>query len=98
MAARTTIIDRQNLFDIALQETGSIDTVFAIAVANGINITDEIPPGTELVIPEVEGNADVYRYYRANNLRPASGSIQATEIEILEGIDYWYIEMDFIVS
>jgi hypothetical protein len=96
MEARTTIIDRQNLLDIALQETGSIEGVFELATANDIAVSDEVSAGTELKVPEGNINADVLRQYKANNIKPATGNIQ--DAEILEGIGYWHIEMDFISS
>jgi hypothetical protein len=97
MGRRTTIIESQNLLDIALQETGDITAVFAIAMANGLGVTDTVAPGTELEIPgETDGNRDIYNYYRSNGLRPATGSVETAEI--LDGIGYWYIELDFISS
>lgn len=96
MEAKTTIIDRQNLLDIALQETGSIEGVFELATANNIAVSDEVVAGTELMVPEVNKNSDVLRQYKSNNIKPATGNIQ--DAEILDGIGYWYIEMDFISS
>ena len=96
MEAKTTIIDQQNLLDIALQETGSIEGVFELATANDIAVSDEIPAGTELKVPEGNTNPDVLRQYKANDIKPATGNIK--DAEILDGIGYWYIEMDFISS
>jgi len=97
MGTRIIIIENQNLLDIALQETGDITAVFEIAAANGISVTSTIPPGTELLIPvDGGGNTDIREYYRSNGLRPATGAVETAEI--LDGIGYWYIELDFVTS
>lgn len=97
MGRRITIIEKQNLYDIALQETGDILAVFDIAAENGLSVTSEMSPGDELIIPEgVDGNREILAYYTMNGIRPATGAIE--DAEILEGIDYWYIDIDFIIS
>lgn len=35
-------VDRQTLFDIAIQETGSVESVFAISRANNKSVSDSI--------------------------------------------------------
>ena len=97
MATKTIIIDQQNLLDIAVQETGTLETVFELAAYNGLSITEVVSPGTGLEIPETDTVTDVYNYYKANKIWPASGN-DLTEIEILEGIDYWAVNVDFIVN
>ena len=42
----------QNLCDISIQETGSMDNVVEIAEANGLDIMDDLRPGSELIIPD----------------------------------------------
>lgn len=85
--------DRQTLLDIAIQESGSIEAVFELAMNNGLSITELLSAGTVLnkvpvVVPEV------VNYYAINELLPAS----ADETGILGGIGYWRIGYDFIVS
>lgn len=43
-----TVAANQSLFDIANQENGSVFTVIALAIANGISITEVLEPGTAL--------------------------------------------------
>ena len=38
----------QTLFDFTCQHCGSMEAVFVFAMLNGIGITDEVPPGTQL--------------------------------------------------
>jgi hypothetical protein len=62
----------QNLFNIALQELGSVLGVITIALMNGMSITDPLTPGQELLVPETPLNASVVDYYRTNNISPAT--------------------------
>lgn len=53
---RTTAKERQTLLDIALQTGGHIETVLALAEANGMSITDRLEDGSVLIVPvPVEG-------------------------------------------
>ncbi|MCM1310891.1 MAG: hypothetical protein NC301_07705 [Bacteroides sp.] len=45
---KVTVKDRQNLLDVAIQVLGSAEGVFALAVRNGISITDRLEDGQEL--------------------------------------------------
>ena len=87
------VLNNQSLFDIALQATGSIEAVFDIAALNGIDITDDLPVGIPLIVPKVV-NRQIVEYYRVNGIIPAT----ALETEMNEGIEFWAIEYDFIVS
>lgn len=66
--------NNQSLFDIAIQETGSIDTVMEIADANNVATTQLLEIGQDIVIPEeLEGNPELLKYYKRNGIRPATG-------------------------
>ena len=45
------VLQGQTIFDIAIQELGSVEGAFALAVLNGISITDELTSGHELLLP-----------------------------------------------
>ena len=45
--------DRQTLLDVALQASGDMESVFDIAQANDISVTEELTVGTEIEIDEV---------------------------------------------
>ncbi len=100
MAGKITIIDKQNLLDIALQASGTIESVFEIALQNQVSITDEVAPGVGLMIPDgLIQNKDVLNYYIQQTILPATGSNNENlGVEVLEGIDYWAIGDTFIVS
>jgi len=96
-----TALHNQSLLDLALQHTGTIESVFQFAEANSFNITDDVVAGKPLVLPaEAFTNKDILSYYTAKNLQPATAFTKADEqvFERLEGISIWAINLDFIVS
>ena len=94
-----TILHNQSLLDLAVQHTGAVESVFAIAVANGLSLTDDLPAGTEIKLPDsVNKDSDVLNYYSAKRLQPATAVTLLPEEERLEGIGYWIIQTDFKVS
>lgn len=96
---KINVLPLQSLLDIAIQHTGAVESVFAIAVANGLSLTDDLPAGTEIKIPDsVNKDSDVLNYYTAKRLQPATAVILPPEEERLEGIGYWAISVDFKVS
>lgn len=92
---KVQVIANQSLADIAIQEAGGIEGLFAIAALNSISITDAIQGGTELMLPAVPANRDVAGYYASRKLRPATW---VDDSFIPSGIEFWGIEFDFIVS
>jgi hypothetical protein len=89
-----TILEGQSLPDIAIQESGSIEAVFDLAVKNGISITDKLQAGLNInnVNPLNQG---IVAYYRAKNIRPATWMAQN---QIHTGIGYMGIDVNFIIS
>ena len=95
----TIILHNQSLLDLAVQHTGSVENTFALAVVNGLSLTDDLPAGTEINLPDsVNKDSDVLNYYTAKRLQPATAVIILSEAERLEGIGYWVIQTDFKVS
>lgn len=95
----TIILHNQSLLDIAIQHTGAVENTFAIAVANGLSLTDDLPAGAEIKIPDsANKDNDVLNYYTTKSLQPATAVIMLPEEERLEGIGYWVIQTDFKVS
>lgn len=87
---KVRVLQRQSLLDIALQETGTIEAAFDIAVANGISITDYVP-GTILTIPDTAPvNEQILAYYKTNFISPATSEefkITSSGLYVDEG--YW---------
>ena len=96
-----TALHNQSLLDLALQHTGTIESIFEFAEANSLNITDDVQAGTPLYLGEGLGvRNDILAYYTAKNLQPATAFSKEDEqvCERLEGISIWAINLDFIVS
>jgi len=95
----TIILHNQSLLDIAIQHTGAVENTFALAVANGLSLTDDLPAGAEIKIPDsANKDSDVLNYYTSKRLQPATAVIMLPEEERLEAIGYWVIQTDFKVS
>lgn len=90
----TKVLEGQSTLDIAIQTGGSVESVFDLAERNNISITDSLTPEQLLDNPAVS-NALVLAYYQAKGLTPAT---DVAEGDIQQGIEFWYIEHDFIVS
>lgn len=88
----TKIIEGQSLFDIAIQECGSIESVFDIAMQNDLSIIDRLTAGQMIDLSGTSSN-EIADYYRVRGLTPATDLTV-----ILEGIGFWRIGHDFVVS
>lgn len=89
----------QNMFDLALQAYGDLAGVFQLAKDNELDMTADIKPGDVLKTRKEVINKLIFEYYRGRGIKPATG-LTPEENELLkpEGIDFWGIEYDFIVS
>ncbi|MGN0235834.1 MAG: hypothetical protein ACI4BD_05950 [Paludibacteraceae bacterium] len=99
---KVIVQDRQCLVDIALQTCGSLEAVFALAERNNLSITDDLSIGQvlEYDISDVQ-NRQVVNRYNSEVVIPST-SITTAEINdklgMGEGIGFWAIEYDFVVS
>lgn len=79
----------QSLFDIAIQQCGSVEAVFAIAELNGLSITDALESGVLLEIPEwVVVDKPITDYYKAKGLRPATDLIKDIDLGRIFGLEF----------
>ena len=95
------ILHNQSILDIAIQHTGTVENSFDIAIANGLSISDALSAGLSLDVPEgLQKNTDVYSYYLAKDIKPATAKADGenNEIPTLKGIGYMRIGGDFKVS
>jgi hypothetical protein len=65
------VLSGQTLFDIAIQSCGGTEAAYELAVLNGLNLTDDLVSGQELVLPDVV-NSDIVHYYQNNKIQPAT--------------------------
>jgi hypothetical protein len=74
------VLAGQSLIDIAIQELGSAEGAYNLAVLNGMSITDDLVPGQELVMPDVV-NKNISTYYANKSLTPATVyNVQINEV------------------
>lgn len=98
---KINILPLQSLLDLAIQHTGSVENAFALAVENGLSLTDELTSGESLSLAtyDIQQNKDILGYYQAKRLQPATAISQTlTANSRPQGIDYWAIGTEFIIS
>ncbi len=91
----------QNILDIALQEYGSIETVFDVLEDNErFDITDDISVYEDLEVGREAFKRDIVAYYLANNVKPATDSTREEELLFtgFSGVNFMIIEDDFLIS
>lgn len=94
----TFVASGQNIFDIAIQLYGNIEGIKHLVKENGIGLTDDVEPGVP-VKSDKEIDRLVVDYLNGRNIKPATG-MSAEEANIItpEGIGYWAVGIDFVVS
>ena len=94
-----TVLHNQSLLDLALQHTGTIESIFELAVLNEKSVTDDMVAGASLLIGEIS-NKDILNYYTAKSIQPDTAFTKADKqvLERLEGISIWAINLDFVVG
>lgn len=93
-----TVLHNQSLLDVMLQHTGSLASIFDVAMANGLSITSDLTPGQLLEIPKgVETDKDILNYYAAKKVQPAT-AIAYQPQQKAGGISIWAIKNEFIVQ
>lgn len=89
----------QCFFDLVIQGTGNIENAFAMALLNGLSMTDSLTIGQEVAPSTVTSKAVVALFGPKNypatcEALPESGVLSP----VLGGIGYMIIEDTFIVS
>jgi hypothetical protein len=85
----------QNIFDIAVQEYGSIEGIKNMRELNGFSFTPDVTPGDKIIVSGDPVNKNVTQHLK---LYPKIATGNDYSENILEGIGYWAIEGDFVVS
>lgn len=94
-------MDRQSVLDLALQSCGSMESALALAVENGLSLTERLAEGQELTVrePAENGDARTAALYRAHGIEPATeASPEDMAACPYGGIGFMGIEVDFEVS
>jgi len=90
--------NRQSIIDVTIQTAGDASAAFAFAMLNGLSITDD--PVTDVELSETDAvNNEVVVFYTNNSIIPATGITTTAENALIEeGVEFWGIEYDFVVS
>lgn len=94
-----TVKAGQNMFDLAIQVYGDLSGILNLANDNDKSLTDDLEAGETLQCREETISDTVVDFFSNREQKPAT-ALTDTETEELtpEGIGYWQIEYDFIVS
>lgn len=98
---KVKVLPGQTLFDIVLQEKGSLQGLNDILKANALTAGAKLAAGTEVIITGEPSDREAFRYIRKNNIKPATSidEFESQDVQpTLGGIGYWIIEQDFIVQ
>lgn len=96
---KVDVMKFQNLLDVTVQETGTMENAFEVAAANGKSVSDDIIPGMIIIPDDLIKTANVVNRLSDKRIKPAT-SVTASEQSASPygGIGYMKIEYDFIVS
>lgn len=93
---KTKVNDNQSLADIAVQNSGSVESSFAIAVNNDISATGALEIGKVLSGSRVIDN-QVVSQMDVQSIIPATASGKLANVQ-LSGIGFMDVEDNFIVG
>jgi hypothetical protein len=85
----------QNIYDIAVQEYGSIEGILQLRQLNDFSFSQDIQPGDDVVI---DNNVVDKNIKEILQLYPKIATGNDFDKQVLEGIGYWAIGVDFVVS
>lgn len=94
------VLHNQSLADVALQYCGTMESIFTIALLNGISVTATLEPGQEIHIPNIDyGYKEVINYYKNKKIEPATNvtAEQETVTVTPGGIGEMIIQNTFII-
>lgn len=91
------VLDRQSLLDVAIQQSGSMEASLSLASANGLSLTDDLRAGEALTaVGEVD--PETVARYAAEHICPATALNAEAQGLWQEGVGYWRVEEDLMVS
>ncbi len=95
--SKDIVYSGQSFINKVIECTGSIENVFAMALLNGVSITDEIVVGSKLKITPITSHF-IVGFFDENN-KPANNitNLNYELLETDEGIGAMIIEDTFIV-
>jgi hypothetical protein len=91
-----TLEVHQTMLDLALQHCGSADALVEIASLNDVEITEELPAGSLVIVPEAYDKQRV-KFLLNGNHKPFTGPLNRID-EAGQGLEFWAIEIDFVIN
>ena len=93
-------LNNQTLLDIAIQEYGTVEAVFELALANDISVHAEMQVGMKYDIPNSTKNIEILNYYQKQQIKPSTDITKQNEADLiqLDGIGYMAIGSTFIIQ
>ncbi|THU36919.1 hypothetical protein FAM09_18320 [Niastella caeni] len=99
---KVTVSYGQTWLDIAMQELGDIERAIELARLNGRSVTDALEAGEILNVPDFDtSKRSIVQLFRNSANKPASGEVLIAadgDTGGNEGIEFWALENDFVVS
>ncbi len=99
--AKVTVTYGQTWADIAMQELGDAERQLELAFINGRSLTDVLQSGEVIEVPAFDlSKKQTVQLFTNSANKPASGDnfILPGTVQPGEGIEFWAIENDFVVS
>lgn len=90
------VLAHQNIIDISIQESGSVEALFDLLLLNSKSLTDDLEVGEDLLLPKEALNKRVANYFENRDV--ATGQHISKSHTELEGISYWAVNNNFKVS
>lgn len=98
MSKSITILKGQSLADIAIQEGGSIEAMYDLALANDLTLDEALIEGNGLLPVDVR-DVTIVNFMKRQSINPATAITEQEENAIMpSGIGFWAIGVDFAVS
>ncbi|WP_294958661.1 hypothetical protein [uncultured Flavobacterium sp.] len=95
---QSTVLHNQNLFDIAIQENGNVQTIFELSLLNGFSITDSISPASKIEVVKSDLIVqEIVDYLDNKELVVATGNADNLENKPV-GIGAMIVGYDFIIG
>jgi hypothetical protein len=91
-----TVLPGQTWADMVIQQLGDEERLFELVDLNGVGITNDLVPGTTITSAKTATNKA--SIVKALALRKPGSLFRGIDDAAPEGIEYWAIEVDFIVS
>ena len=90
MPATYKVKQGQCLADVCMQNYGTLEDLALLAVANGLGVTDALPVGLSIVLPELTTNKKVLRAFEDyDTLVAVDANAELIDYSLYVDEDYW---------